>query len=87
MKVLCIMCAGVHSEYAGIAWPSSLLGEKDAFLQCRCAQQVSSCFQSHTERMEDESALLSYFFSKVLLRISKRLCVPWGKMEDCKTEN
>lgn len=25
------MCAGVHSGYVGSAWPSSLLGEKDAF--------------------------------------------------------
>lgn len=86
VEVLCIICAGVHSGYVGSAWPLSVLGEMDAFFRCRCAQQVSSCFQSCAEGTEDESALLCYIFSKVPLRISECLCVPWGNTGDCKTE-
>lgn len=46
MKVLCIMCAGVHSGYVGSAWPSSHLGEIDAFFSADVRSRFHPAFKA-----------------------------------------
>lgn len=46
VKVLCIMCAGVHSGYKNSAWRLSLLGEKDAFFDADVLSKFHPAFKA-----------------------------------------
>lgn len=64
MKVLCIMCAGVHSGYVGSAWPSSLFGEKDAVFGADVHSRFHPAFKAVPRRRKMNRHCFATSFQK-----------------------